>query len=705
LFYLPAITVNGQTERAYDCNNFNSFLNGRTLSTLKSISDSIYIDGTTYIRNDKINDLGEVNVVKRFFDNDRNTSYRLVKEIPSKINKDNIYRKYQQYYKGILVENGGFTVYRENGYVRPSTCNVAPGGSLSSYRSYIFSNINVATASKTTNRQLGSFLNVKNENIRKAALIISPNLTKDCEYRLVWKVDYWHKTNKRAWVDAIDGRIIKTVENIDPSLFAPVAQYGNANGEVFLNDSGTTTPNERILETQDGVLSVYDNVPNPFIDQGCGDGINPSLIPTTINNEWTVNDGSTPAFQTFYVTNILRGIFLTELNIDFLRIHASVGNEDGANADANSDIDETCIRIGRINGLHVPLFDVIAHELGHGIIFDNNINYDNIENRSIHEGVADVLGTYAEAEYEGAIDFEMGDDLDLGVRFLDDPFNGCMNNVVDINDQHTRGQPIGHWYFLTSQGSPNIPAIGRKAPVTILLDALNNITDGHTYYDLMLQTILFAEQNYGRCSDEYLSVARAWDQVCIPHPDPYANNACEFTISGQTSACEENEAMHLTVSGGLASYYYRWQILQPECCYQNVGGTMTNNTQEGGGSLTINQFPDFNSYPQYATVRLNCTNCPDGVPFTIEHTVKIKDCNGSSSDGCRKKLNIDETSIDLNKVENIAIYNLMGKQLYYGSKTALYEIRNYKNNVIIISYFDQEGNRIGSHKHFPLLNW
>lgn len=712
LFYLPAIVVKGQTERVYDCNNFNSFLNGKTLSTLKSISDSIYTDGTTHIRNDKINDLGEVNVVKRFLDKDRNTSYRLFKEIPSKINKNDIYRKYQQYYKGILVENGGFTVYRENGYVRPSNCNVAPAGSLSSYRSYIFSNIDVVTASKTTNRELENFLNVKNENIRKAELIISPNLTKDCEYRLVWKVDYVNGGSKSAWLDAKDGTILKEVST-DAHLLAPTELYGSPpNSLVWINDSNTGTPNERRLVLPGGGVTCYDHsAEDDFVELFDSKTFfeNNSLIPVTTGNQWTISDAPAGVFQAFFVTEQTKTILESiDVYFDHISVASNFAKANGVAMVNFSTMENAFIGIGRdvdLNNASMATFDLIGHELGHILMSDfYELPLSTFPIRVMQEGIGDMIGTYVEAQFQGFVDWEWGDDVNT-IRFLATPLSTCIDNTDNLENAHDYGNVISHWYFLSCTGDTNIPALGLKKPLLIVLEALSFLDGNSSWEDLAFYATMVAEQNYGRCSNEYLSVVRAWDRICIPHPDPYAINACEFTVSGPTNVCEENESLQLNASGGLASYYYRWQILQPECCYQNADGTMTNNTQEGGrGSLDINQFPAFNSYPQYATVRLTCTNCPSGIPYIIEHTVEIRDCNGddNDSDGCRKKLSIDDTSIDLNKVENISIYNLMGKQLYYGSKTALENLTDYDNYLLLVSYFDEKGNHLKTQKHFTV---
>jgi hypothetical protein len=126
-------------------------------------------------------------------------------------------------------------------------------------------------------------------------------------------------------------------------------------------------------------------------------------------------------------------------------------------------------------------------------------------------------------------------------RNLQNPRFNCFQNVVNHNIQHERGLPLGHWYFLVSQGDATrgIPALGTLPALNILIEALNLIEDNSDIPDLMEATMTVVEEQFGRCSNEFLAAARAWEAICVP--TGFAVNgvvpSCNFTLSGPNQVC------------------------------------------------------------------------------------------------------------------------------------------------------------------------
>jgi len=204
--------------------------------------------------------------------------------------------------------------------------------------------------------------------------------------------------------------------------------------------------------------------------------------------------------------------------------------------------------------------DVCAHEFSHGI----TEGIDGEETRAVAEGLADIFGCVVEQFVLGAsgnwkiaelntpagIFNSAGEEVD-GLRDLSNP--GRLNQpttlrynstgeleiadgtLVDIytgsNDyNHLFGAPLGHWFYLLSEGgvgvnangqSYDIQGIGINEAALLVHDALRLSTtdlnsDGDfTYEEIMTGTLELAKQNWGVCSDNLSEVIEAWYAIGV----------------------------------------------------------------------------------------------------------------------------------------------------------------------------------------------
>jgi Zn-dependent metalloprotease len=177
-----------------------------------------------------------------------------------------------------------------------------------------------------------------------------------------------------------------------------------------------------------------------------------------------------------------------------------------------------------------------------------------------------MLGTYIESVVQGGnIDWIIGDDLPtiaqaIG-RDLKNPQYNCFTdaNANAHGDEHTRSQPLGHWFYLLSQGGSNngvlIPALGIKKALQIVLESLNGIDPKGDYPQLREKTIVAVEKHFGPCSDEAIAVRNAWEAICIGKAEVPEN--C-YTIRGISTVCEEGEDLSLCTIGGVAGGSFQW---------------------------------------------------------------------------------------------------------------------------------------------------
>ena len=160
-------------------------------------------------------------------------------------------------------------------------------------------------------------------------------------------------------------------------------------------------------------------------------------------------------------------------------------------------------------------FDIIGHELGHTFL-NSFIGSNNFGNASLHEAIGDMLGTYVESVFQDSIDWKIGDDANDLIRDLKNPKFNCFSQVKNSTSEHDRSEPLGHWFYLISEGSKanNIPALGILPALNIVLEALNMLGKDADYADLREKTLSIAEKKFGRCSDQAIAIGKAWALIC-----------------------------------------------------------------------------------------------------------------------------------------------------------------------------------------------
>jgi hypothetical protein len=122
----------------------------------------------------------------------------------------------------------------------------------------------------------------------------------------------------------------------------------------------------------------------------------------------------------------------------------------------------------------------------------------------------------------------------------------------------------------------------------LVLEALPNLGGNPDYPDLMAVTLDIAEQAYGTCSDEFLTVLRAWEQICVPtgHRMANPNEPCVFLVSSTLNPCRESDAFSVCVSSssGLDFSQGRWTITGRRAVNFESSVGMQGNSQQGGAA-------------------------------------------------------------------------------------------------------------------------
>ncbi|MBK7809247.1 MAG: right-handed parallel beta-helix repeat-containing protein [Saprospiraceae bacterium] len=470
-----------------------------------SIAERIEPDGSFKIKNDSEPTKEEI---LKILGLTNDYTFELKRENNSYLDTQLKYKYYQQFYKNIRVEGGGFLIAEKGDKILKCSPN-------------LYTEINLDPNPTIMDNDILNILGTNNVNSKE--LLISNRF--DLKNKLIWIVNFTKEENKIAYIDAYTGNIYN-INNTKIPLLATTSKYGTVQLNNF-SQNGVSS-----LSSQDNRIRIYQNINNmnPVWDS--------SLIPTTTDiTTWDNSPTWALSKQALYVTERVDHEFSSKLGIAFPEIR--VGTILNYNAFASNNSND--ILVGTLNsnpnGANFALYDVIAHEIGHLLIFDY-LDYDpGDQNAILHEGLADIYADYIEnGILQGGTDWIMGNE-EIEIRALTnrnhtEPY--CFENNP-TNDDHQKSRAISRWFHNITVGIPdvdptkNISSLGIEMAKTIALEALNRISDpksGVYYYKYL--TLEVAQEMFEGNPVQYSSVLNAWNEVCVTNQCPLT--ATDITI-------------------------------------------------------------------------------------------------------------------------------------------------------------------------------
>ncbi len=749
MMYSQEVTNNPYT-RLSTCSYYNAFLSTWHRDSLETKVDTVKNNGTIYFGSKFGSEIGNLNNMNPYLGLNTSYSFQFLRSIRGTLDTNKVYARYQEYYNGLKVEGGGYTVsFYPPGPVGPDCPNCpeprGPCDRIYAMTAYVLSNININTSPSINLNSVKNILS--QDSFYSSELVIASNINGNCQYNLTWTVSYIDSTFKKSWVDAHTGQVLKTIIAIQ-SIHAPTITYCTQNLHDSQNGATTimSTPPNHFNNTETDV-TAYD-----FSNLSGGikfEDYEEFRIPETNQNQWPGGRFDQTVSQSFYVTERAVHEYL-EIGINFGDVHVGSFRRFNAFSLPNSTLNETYILIGNGNSYTFALFDVAGHELGHTFL-NGFLDYSEIGNASLHEGISDIFGTYIESQIqqnssnciENGTDWILGDD-NMAIPHRDIAEHICFTDVKDSNDQHERGRAIGHFYYVLSTGGDanNIQGLGMVDALNIIRATLPRISRESDYHDFMLQSLEVVLENFGRCSDEFISVVRAWEHICVPVPAKYKDDngkviPCDLQLSGPYFVCGEDEYLKVCFPIEYIDNYpnaiVEWDIdsdkfYQIKIFHQPYEDVIY---YWDGNCIKITQLPYYDYYPQYITIGVEYEN--DEFSVRDEIRVKVIDCDHDDCT-CEEYYENPEDCVDgeglpasnspktkelqnikLNKVSNsphdqyveisyVIVYNLMGQELYQGNIDKDY-LRNIDyNGVVIICYFNKNGRLINTEKRIILNN-
>ncbi len=636
------------------------------MQEIRLLSDTIYNGGKIIFRYEEVNSFKSLDDYLPFFNLGENVTFEVASEKQSRFDKDKLYTRYEQFYKGILVDGGGVTA----GYIKThggtTTTDGGPCDRLQMLAPYFFSDINISVVPTISEKQIRELLGVSS---MKADLIITTNIRNDFEYLLTWKVNHGRKV---SWIDANSSEILKSIDAIMHKN-APTEDYGIQDmldftvGGITSLESGDLDENPNV----DRFVRTYDFAGKNIYETKITD-FKMGLIPTSaINEDWSNGNAPNNVFQAHFIASAVSNFYAEELDINFNTLHVGANcTELNAGALPTSSLTEGWIVVGESNSSTLAEVDIIGHELAH-VYLNGFLNYSEAGNASLQEGLADMYGTYIESLFQGNLDWQGGDEVPIDGRDLENPSFTCYTDVEDFTfeESHLRSTPLGHWFYLITEGDSGIPSLGIERAITIVDESLTLLGSNSDYQELLDATITVVSEEFGICSKEYYSVTEAWASICLGDE---LDIRCPGSLRGNYSVCEESDYLNVWVNG--ASFPdYKWLLKGREALnYENCCFPQSGNHVYGGNSLTIIDFPHHPFYPQYLRIEATPFGYFPNIKLTFK--VKIEDCDGDDPTCEEYYNNSSHTTNESSTLNNEAKLFLSNLEKLKGSKVSIIDL-------------------------------
>ena len=556
------------------CTYFLQAQNIDTISLQKSANGKIKF---AHVSNAKIADAA--NFFKNTLQTTDGDSFVLMKE--SKDELGMTHQRYQQYYKGIKVENAEYMLHGKNGNIETingdyqivNIASVTPALSEQQALANALSYVNAKeykwqdSASENFIKQINN--DPKATYYPKGELVIEKDYLKGGKNLLLsWKFSISSLSPNNVqliYVDANTGEIINTTPQILDANTPLTAQTLYSGTLGITGDSYSN--GYRLREVRNGVTIQTLNLQNTTNTANAIDFTNANTNFT--NGDWADFAQDQQALDAHWGAENVLDFWRTTFNRNSLdgngiRILGYVHYDiDWDNAQWVLGNNNHYMRYGDGDGIIFNPFtalDISAHEMGHGIDeFTANLTPGNTESGALNEGFSDIWGASVEHWAAPAKQtWLIGEEIFIGgvfdcIRNLQNPKdnlaaegphpNTYQGQYWDPNGEpHTNSTILRHWFYLLSQGGSGTNDNGNAYDIAGI--SINEaqliawrtesvyLTSSSAYSDARTESILAAQDLYGVGSCEEIAVTNAWYAVGVG-----AQYVGPWIISGDDIIC------------------------------------------------------------------------------------------------------------------------------------------------------------------------
>ncbi len=457
-----------------------------------------------------------------------------------------VHENYEQRYKGIKVEDAGYTLHFKDGkifyahgnYVNIQNLDVVPKIDKVKARNVFadYQNIPVSKiADYTAELLIKEFPQSSNQKDKKDAKLV---------YKVFLRTDVPNK-GEYGYIDAHSGKVIGT----EPSIihFSKIGQFSTRynglkqgvtqyyNGSYHLSDStrgavihtwnlnnnptGETNLREE-LSDQDNVWTSQEHTNKT--DMG-------------LDVHWTLQQIYDHLFNTYHINSFdNKGYPITA----YIKAYMNNGGKD--NAAWNRETKTLFFGEGSFIFKPLACIDVIAHEFGHGITHFQ-IGWSGRE-QSLNEGMSDIWGAIMEYRLSGDHTnvWKMGEQIMIGYD--------CLRNLGNVRETHAytqisdtyetdsynrggayvRSGVFSHWFYLLVNGGTGTNGKGNKyAVIGSGMDVAENLIVEAVFNGYLRNT-----KSYEDVREAFINAARGMENFRLSEQVQNAWHAVGVGVAG-----------------------------------------------------------------------------------------------------------------------------------------------------------------------------
>ncbi len=587
------------------------------ISSVESFSQKTYrgIEADLYIKNSEQVVINEKNNSLQFVVM-KNTSYveeanhlSWLKSSVLKSNSDyelNLYKKekdnlgythyrYQEFYKGVMVEHGVYYVHVKDGKVISVNGEFYPN--ISQKLVTIIPSISKDNALAKA-KSLFSSNELNNYSSKHSLLTV---LHRDNTPYLCYHFElssYIPLKHSEIYIDAKTNKVVLEINKIHTT---------DVPGTLVTNYSGTKSATiDQISGSQFRLQQASKNI----YTKNCNNGSSTSAT-TDFTNSTTTWTASTAINKSVF--DLYWGL---EKTYDYYLSKFSRNSYDGAGTQikgvahygsgfSNAFWDGTYMVFGDGDGSSYYPFsttDIVGHELTHAVTETSaGLVYMN-ESGGLNESFSDIFGVavdfYANPATANFLEGEQCSVTNTPFRNMTNPKATLQPNTylgqywiasggADNGGVHTNSQVQNHWFYLLCQGgtgtndnaiSYNISGIGITDAEKIAYRNLTNyLTPNSTYADARMYAIQSAIDLFGACSNNVSQCANAWYAVGVG-AGLYSNAVVSQFSSNNNYSCSVPATISFTNNSVNSSAYF-WDfgdgtssaLANPSHTYTNAG--------------------------------------------------------------------------------------------------------------------------------------
>jgi len=490
------------------------------------------------------------------------------------------HRRYQQYFKGVRVDNAEYLVHGEDGNINIingdfQTINMESVIPAITERHALEKALDYVGAKKYRWEEESMEAYIKQQRNSPYATyypvgeltIAEDNLKGNNLFKLAWQFNISSLEpydEQMIFVDATNGEVIRYIPLIWNANATGTAQTIYNGAQTITSDSyasgyrlyesrSTTTGNNAIIHTRNSENTTLTGN-RPEFTSGSANWTTagwPSYAPSkaALDVHWAT-EKNLDYWKTVHGRNSLNDAGLAIHNY----VHFDVGLN---NAGYNPNNHE--IVYGDGDGIICTPWtslDVVAHEMGHGFTrFVVALVPGDVESGALNEGFSDIWAACVKAWVNPSLTVKKDIWL-VGKDIMNQPnVSDCIRNMQSPgtsyaldgylypsiykgtnwnygNNQHINSTVLSHWFYLLCEGNSSVAGIGITKAEKIAFKALLYLTPQATYSDARDATIAAAKAlNNNKISVEEISVTNAWYAVGVGAKFPMP------VISGSSPIC------------------------------------------------------------------------------------------------------------------------------------------------------------------------